>query len=112
VQGVATLTVDSNNTLNHVKAKLWEALQVHPRNARLHYRGQLLEAEGVSLAEAAVFAGDTLYVVDTKEFDDNDYLAMVPDAAVLGGAGDEGRRAGVEQGFKNTVLVGSGTSAP
>mmetsp|Transcript_30817 Transcript_30817/g.87180 ORF Transcript_30817/g.87180 Transcript_30817/m.87180 type:complete len:1193 (+) Transcript_30817:269-3847(+) len=105
-KGFAVIAVDSSDTVQNVKGTLWDAMEIHPGNVLLFHRGSSLE-EYKTLKEAEVFPGDHLFVVNSKQFDDDDVEAMFPSSN--GSKCKDSRKP--EQGFKNTVLVAGGSSS-
>lgn len=49
-RGRSSLAVSSGDTLSKLKLRVFEALEVHPRNAALHLRGRLLDDDDATLA--------------------------------------------------------------
>ncbi|GAB4823725.1 hypothetical protein N2152v2_010771 [Parachlorella kessleri] len=106
-KGRAPLTLGSSDTLRTLRLRLYEAVDVHPLNARLFVRGEELAHDaGATLAACEIFPGEEIKVVDTQEHDAGDYASIV---ALYGGdaAGvKRGRQREQERGFHGTALHG------
>lgn len=99
-KGRAPVVVDCTTTLCDLRLRIFEALGVHPRNARLFLRGKVLEAgDDSTMAGCEIYPGEEIRVVDTGEHDANDLVGLFP-----GGARREGRETR-QEGFGGTALV-------
>ncbi|KAG1677224.1 hypothetical protein FOA52_013422 [Chlamydomonas sp. UWO 241] len=106
-KGRVPLTVASTLTLAELKLRIFEALDVHPGNARVYARlGRLLEGEKCTLAQLEVFPDEEIKVIDAGLVDSSD-LSFLGSGAAAAAAVRSGRRA-AETGFKNTALTGRG----
>ena len=112
-KGRAPVTVDCTTTLYELKLRIFESLNVHPKNARLFIRGKQLlgngddDFNGVTLAGCEIFPLEEIRVVDTGEHDPDDLEGLFASSGGKkgGGSGGGGRRGGVE-GFGGTALTG------
>jgi len=131
-KGRAPLMVSSTLTVGDLKLRIYEAIGVHPKNSRLFLRGRQLDnysnsggggapqneqqqdGEGTTttnidgssmrtLGECEVFPGDEIKVVDTKEFDSEDYASLF---GMSSDAGGKRRERQAERGFTGTALTG------
>ena len=98
------VTAASTDTVEMLRARASEALELHPRNLKLYLRGSLLPCSDATLKSSRVFPQDHLFVVDTQEFDNDDVTSMI----VLDGAeGSVRSKQQVERGFQSSILMGS-----
>lgn len=101
-KGRAPITVDCTSTLNDLRLRIYQALGVHPRNARVFVRGHVLDLPvDITLAECEIYPNEEIRVVDTGEHDPDDLTGLFgsPVGGRKGGAG--GR-----EGFGGTALTG------
>lgn len=101
-KGRAPITVAATMPLSDLKLRIFEAIGVHPRNARIFLRGRELTEAHFSLAQYEVFPGDELKIVNTKEFDPDDYASLFP----ADSPASKKRPRQTEQGFTGTALTG------
>ena len=98
------VTASSTDTVEMLRARASEALELHPLNLKLYLRGYLLPCSGATLKSSRVFPQDHLFVVDTQEFDNDDVTSMV----MLDGTeqGSSRSKQQVERGFQSSILMG------
>ena len=105
VQGRAVVTASSTDTVEMLRARASEALELHPLNLYLLYlRGSLQPCSDATLKSSRVFPQDHLFVVDTQEFDNDDVTSMI----ALDGTEQSSIRSRqqVERGFQSSILMG------
>lgn len=99
-KGRTPIIVSSSETLRDLKYKIYEQLDIHPRNANVYVRGQKLEVEEATLHQLEVYPDEEIRVVDQAVVDNDNYMELFGDDH-----GAKGKRT-VEHGFKNTKLHG------
>ncbi len=101
-KGRAPVTVDCTSTLHDLRLRIYQAVGVHPRNARLYFRGrQISDRDEITLAELEIYPNEEIRVVDTQEHDPDDLTGLF----LSSDSGKKGRRGGPE-GFGGTALTG------
>jgi hypothetical protein len=101
-KGRAPVTVDCTSTLHDLRLRIYQAIGVHPRNARLYYRGQMIsDKDEITLSELEIYPNEEIRVVDTQEHDPDDLTGLFLSSPT----GKKGRRGGPE-GFGGTALTG------
>ena len=101
-KGRAPITVDCTSTLNDLRLRIYQSLGVHPRNARLFVRGQMIEnPDDITLSECEIYPNEEIRVVDTGEHDPDDLTGLF-------GSPTAGRKNGASgrEGFGGTALTG------
>jgi ubiquitin C-terminal hydrolase len=105
-KGRAPVTIDCTSTLHDLRLRVYQAVGVHPRNARLYCRGQIISEnpDEITCAELEIYPNEEIRVVDTQEHDPDDLTGLFL-GSPGGGNGKKGRRGGPE-GFGGTALTG------
>ena len=98
------VTASSTDTVEMLRARASEALELHPLNLLLYLRGSLQPCSDATLKSSRVFPQDHLFVVDTQEFDNDDVTSMI----ALDGTEQSSIRSRqqVERGFQSSILMG------
>ena len=88
--------------MNDLRLRIYQSLGVHPRNARLFVRGQMIEnPDDITLSECEIYPNEEIRVVDTGEHDPDDLTGLF-------GSPTAGRKNGASgrEGFGGTALTG------
>lgn len=106
-KGRAPVTVDSSLLVSDFLLRVFQALGVHPRNARVFVGGRRLIDSDVeaTLAQCEIFPGEEIFIVDSGEHDPDDLSGLFGASATpAGNSKENGRR----EGFGGTILSGLG----
>ncbi|KAL4524346.1 hypothetical protein Ndes2437B_g05121 [Nannochloris sp. 'desiccata'] len=105
-KGRAPVIVDCTSTLHDLRLRIYQAVGVHPRNARLYCRGQIISdtKDEITVSELEIYPNEEIRVVDTQEHDPDDLTGLFL-SSPGGNSGKKGRRGGPE-GFGGTALTG------
>ena len=105
-KGRAPVIIDCTSTLHDLRLRIYQAVGVHPRNARVYCRGQIISdtTDEVTVSDLEIYPNEEIRVVDTQEHDPDDLTGLFL-SSPGGGQGKKGRRGGPE-GFGGTALTG------
>jgi len=105
-KGRAPVIVDCTSTLHDLRLRIYQAVGVHPRNARVYCRGQVISdsTDEITVSEMEIYPNEEIRVVDTQEHDPDDLTGLFVSSPGVG-SGKKGRRGGPE-GFGGTALTG------
>ena len=96
----------STLTLGELKLRVFQSLDVSPREQRLYYDGLLLEPDEAGLNQLRVLPNSRLQLVvaPADGAASDDFVSFLP-------ASDKGKRPDTERGFAGTGLTGLGVES-
>ncbi|KAL0020878.1 hypothetical protein WJX77_005350 [Trebouxia sp. C0004] len=100
-KGRAPIKVSAHDTIHHLKLKIVQTLNVHPRNTLLHLfrnsQWQPVSDDDATLADHSILPDEELVVINTHEHDDEDLESFF-------GVSCSNRQLQPERGFTGTAL--------